>query len=345
MSAVEGEARGTISTDLVRLLLASARLPDEQLTAILQLAGMDRAQLDAPHVRLPARHLAVIWSALERGAGDPDLGLHLGELRHGLPSGHVLFSVLANSPTLGQALERYCRYHDLMGDMVQPVLDRPADGADAVLRLRARAGVALHRQHVECVFSLVVALMTRLSGAPFHGAAAFAHHQPDAIGEHLRIFGPDLRFGAPEDELTLHGAYLARPITAADPELLGVLDRYAGQLLRRVRRDRTWGARVAEQLSRTLCDGKPSIRQVARQLGVSARALQARLQAEGQTYQQVLDRVRAELARAYLADERLSLAEVAFLLGFADQSAFSRAFRKWTGETPARHRRSASLTE
>ena len=76
--------------------------------------------------------------------------------------------------------------------------------------------------------------------------------------------------------------------------------------------------------------------QEARLLAVSQRSLQGKLKEEGTTYQAVLDSVRRELATAYLEDDGLSLAEIAFLLGYADQSAFNHAFHKWTGDSPLR---------
>lgn len=327
----------TISTDMMRILLGGSPLARGELAHILQLAGVEPSLLDTPQRRIPTRQLAVIWAEVEHAADDPDLGLHLGELRDGLPSGHVLFSSLLNSPTLGQALERYCRYHDIMGDLVKPELtDR---GTTTVLSLMSRQGVTLLRQHVEFIFSFVISVLGHLSPAQPGVEVRFAHRRPGDISEHLRIFGPAVHFAQPENELGLDRSYLETSIAAADEGLLPHLEQYADRLLRRVRPD-TWSGRVAELLSRTLCDGKPSLAQVATQLAVSRRSLQGKLKEEGTTYQAVLDRVRRELATACLGDNTMSLAEIAFLLGFSDQSAFNHAFRKWTGDSPLRFRES-----
>ena len=325
----------TISSDMVRILLGGSPLARGELAEILQLAGVEPSLLDSPHERISTRQLAVIWTEVERAAEDPDLGLHLGELRDGLPSGHVLFSALLNSPTLGHALERYCRYHDIMGNFIQPVLTER--GPATVLRLSARGGLTLLRQHVEFVFSFVVSVLGHLSSPPPQVEVRFAHPRPAGISEHLRIFGPAVRFSRPENELALDRGDLEMPIASADSQLLAHLEQYADRLLRRIRPD-TWAGRVAELLSRSLCDGRPSLAQVAGELASSPRSLQAKLKAEGTTYQAVLDGVRQELATAYLEDELMSLAEIAFMLGFADQSAFNHAFRRWTGDSPLRFR-------
>ena len=327
---------GTISTDLLRILLGGAPLAQGQLAEILSLAGIEPSLLDRSQVRISTERLAIIWTEMERAADDPNLGLHLGELRGGLPSGHVLFSTMLNSPSLGQALERYCRLHDIMGDFLQPRL--MTDGSNTSLHVATRTGAPLHRQHVECVFCLLVSVLSYLSAARFAGDVRFAHPRPADISEHLRIFGPALRFAQPKSELVFARAYLQQPIVAADEELLGFLEQYAERLLRRIRPARSWSDKVAGALSQRLCDGTPRLREVARQLAVSQRSLQGKLEDEGTTFQRVLDGVRRQLATAYLEDDELSLAEIAFLLGYADQSAFTHAFRRWTGDTPRRFR-------
>jgi AraC-like DNA-binding protein len=337
MSVSPGEpaVESTISTDMMRILLGGVPLPRGELVDILRAAGVEPSLLDSPQKRISTRQLAVIWTEVERAAGDPDLGLHLGELREGLPSGHVLSSAMANSPTLGQALERYCRYHDIMGDFVQPTLK--TRGPMTVLGLTALSGVTLLRQHVEFIFSFVVSILGHLSSAQPMLEVRFAHDRPHDVSEHLRIFGSAVNFAQPHNELGFHRTYLETSITSADEGLLPHLEQYAESLLRRIR-PATWSGRVAELLSRTLCDGKPSLAQVAGELAVSQRSLQGKLREEGTTYQAVLDRVRRELATVYLESGSMSLAEIAFLLGFSDQSAFNHAFRKWTGDSPLRFR-------
>ncbi|MFC1706575.1 AraC family transcriptional regulator [Planctomycetota bacterium] len=332
-----GASGGTVSTDMVRILLGGAPLAEGKVAEILRLAGIEPSLLGTPQKRISTRQLAMMWSELERAADDPNLGLHLGELRDGLPAGHVLFSAMLNSPTLGQALERYCRFHDIMGDFVQPQV--AVHGNVVVLSLSTRSRVTLHRQHVECIFCLLVSILSHLSTATFKGEVRFSHRCPADISEHLRIFGPDVHFAQPRNELAVERTYLELPVAAADEELLGVLEQYAERLLQRVRPTRTWSGKVAELLSRTLCDGKPRLAQVAQPLAISERSLQEKLKEEGTTYQVILDSVRRQLAIAYLAEDKLSLAEIAFVLGYADQSAFSHAFRKWTSDTPLRFRK------
>jgi AraC-like DNA-binding protein len=140
----------------------------------------------------------------------------------------------------------------------------------------------------------------------------------------------------------LDRALLDLPDRAAEPGLLAVLDRYAeGMLLGLPPPVESFLGRVRRLVADGAAGSAPSLGGVARRLHMSARTLQRRLDAAGTSFQALSDAVRLERAAALLADPALPLAEVAFRLGFSGASAFHRAFRKWTGTTPLRHRRAA----
>lgn len=323
----------TVSSDLVQILLRGLFTANETLQQLVTRAGIDPAVLASSQERIGADQFNALWAEIEAATDDPHLGLHLGELRQGLPAGHVLFAVLMNSPTVGTALERYCRYHDIMADIVRPrLLER---GGETVLGVEPlEPHVRLHRHHVECVASVVVTVIRHLAEGRFEGQVRFRHPQPDDVSEHHRVLGPAVRFEQPENEISLDRSLLQTPIARADAELLGVLDQHAERVLSRIRPASPWTTKVTREIGTRLCDGKPSLAEVAKRLGTSPRSLQNRLREEGTTFQAVLDDVRRQLATSYLQQTQLALAEIAFVLGFRDQSAFSHSFKKWTGQTP-----------
>ena len=100
------------------------------------------------------------------------------------------------------------------------------------------------------------------------------------------------------------------------------------------------GARVRELLAAQIREGEPEQAQLARSLGMSERTLQRRLRDEGLAFAALVDKVRTELAELYLSDPKLAVFEVAFLLGYSEPSAFNRAFRRWTGQSPSQFRAS-----
>jgi AraC-like DNA-binding protein len=134
-------------------------------------------------------------------------------------------------------------------------------------------------------------------------------------------------------------AMLVRPVLSADPQLCAVIERHAEALLERLPSSGSVTDRARAALVEGLRSGRTEVAAVADGLRMSARTLQRRLSAEGTSYVELLDGVRRELALRYVADRTLSLSEVAFLVGFADQTTFHRAFVRWTGRTPGGFRR------
>jgi AraC-like DNA-binding protein len=126
----------------------------------------------------------------------------------------------------------------------------------------------------------------------------------------------------------------------ANPVLLGRLEALAQEMLAQVETQVPWTDRVGRWIGKTLLSGeKPTVERTAEALAVSTRHLQNKLRAEGTTYRELLEQLRQETALRCLRDPKVSLCEIAFLLGFSDQSAFTHAFQRWTGKNPSDYRR------
>lgn len=134
---------------------------------------------------------------------------------------------------------------------------------------------------------------------------------------------------------------LDAPVIASDPGLLPILEQHAEALLGTIPEGGGFTRRVCELIARELTGGTPSAERIAERLHMSARTLARRLDGEGTSFSKLLDELRRELAIGHLRDRDISVSEVAFLLGFGDANAFSRAFKRWTGEPPSRFKRSA----
>jgi AraC-like DNA-binding protein len=141
-----------------------------------------------------------------------------------------------------------------------------------------------------------------------------------------------------ENALILPTGLLHTPCARADPALVAVLDRYAAERLEHVPRTDSIADRVRTVLGDELRGGEPTAARLAARLKMSPRTLNRALAAEGTSYRQLLDALRRELAERHLAGDQLSISEVGFLLGFCELSSFHRAFKRWTGRTPARFR-------
>jgi AraC-like DNA-binding protein len=163
----------------------------------------------------------------------------------------------------------------------------------------------------------------------------FRHAPPADPARYERLFGTRPRYGQPADALVIEERVLDLPFARTDPGLAAVLGRHADALLAALPPlDASLTDRVRALVAEGLRGGDPQVKRIAAKLKMSERTLQRKLAAEGTTFDALVDRLREELARRYLTDERLAIAEVAFLLGYSEPSAFHRAFKRWTGTTP-----------
>ncbi|PRQ09340.1 helix-turn-helix domain-containing protein [Enhygromyxa salina] len=196
-------------------------------------------------------------------------------------------------------------------------------------------------------YAILVArqLLTTLSREPppVLGARSRRACMPEAERERFEAFlGASITVGADAAALELDASFLSTPTAVADPEL----EAYFCGVLERVPPAPSPEARLIEDVRAAirsrLVDGTPTLAQVARSLAIGTRTLQRRLVAHDTTFAAVLDSTRCRLAEAHLADSSLSLAEVAWLLGYVEQASFYRAFRRWHATTPEGWRRSAT---
>jgi len=166
----------------------------------------------------------------------------------------------------------------------------------------------------------------------------FVHRAPPDVTEHERIFGCPVRFEADYNRLYIDRLVWDTRTTGADRGVLQVLTEHADLLLQKLPRGPDLVERTRRAIGERLRGGDSSLEGVARELCTSARSLQRHLRDLGYSYNALADEVRAATARLYLEQPDIAIAEVAYLLGFADQSTFNRAFKRWTGLTPARAR-------
>src|SRR5208282_1433605 len=169
-------------------------------------------------------------------------------------------------------------------------------------------------------------------------ALELAYPRPIDLRPYDDAFGCELRFDAGVNRLTFKRADLIEPLLTSTRAMSELHDTFANDLLERLD-NATMGRKVRAQIVRMLPDGEPRRAALAKALGVSERTLQRRLGRENASFHVLLDGTRRELAQEYLANSRLSLAEVAYLLGFADKSNFFRSFKRWFATSPGEFRR------
>ncbi|WP_437691832.1 AraC family transcriptional regulator [Sorangium sp. So ce176] len=304
----------------------------------LAVAEVDPALLEDPTARVPHDTVARAWTRIPELARDPAFGLHAAELLVGQLFDVVDF-VTAQCATVREAIGCVLRYQRLIHDALDVRLT--VDGARARISQRF-AGAVAPPQLSSFILGLWVLRARDLTGVPFAPhRVTFAHPAPADRGEYDRLLGVPLVFGADENAVLFDAAFLDTPTQRADPALGAVLRRHADELLARLPAEPSVRGALERHLVEALGRGVPDVAAAARALGMSARTLQRRLGDEGESYKSVLDEARRKLAVAHMRERGRTISEVAFLLGFSEVSAFSRAFRRWTGHSPAAYRRSA----
>lgn len=298
--------------------------------------GLDAEVLSDPYARVPHTILLRAWEEIPALTGDAAFGLHAAEAL-GAAMFDVLDYAIAQVATVGAAVECLLRYQRLLHDDAE--LRLVAGGGEARLSQRLRTTPCAPRHLSELIVALWVTRIRGMTGRPFTPRrVSFQHGPPPDIEEHRRIFGAPLAFHAAENGVEFDAAFLDVPLRGADPALGALLDRQAAELLDRLPRRDDIAGRVRAHLLRKLPSELPTLEATARALGTSARSLQRALRAEGTTYQAALDEARRDLAVAHLGQAHRTVSEIAFLLGFTEVGAFTRAFRRWTGESPSAYR-------
>ena len=186
-----------------------------------------------------------------------------------------------------------------------------------------------------CGVRAMLASLPGFAKMPFPKAIRFTHKEPSYRAEYDRIFGVPLFFGSNMNALLLDEGFLKVSLPRANPHLSQVLTAHAEELLKSLESSKTTRGEVEKLLTANLQSGATSVDVIARQLGVSRQTLFRRLRAEGVTFEKVLDELRHRMALKYLEDRKLSVNETAYLVGFSDPAAFSHAFKRWTGHSPA----------
>ncbi len=190
----------------------------------------------------------------------------------------------------------------------------------------------------------VTQISREVSTEPFSpDAVYFKHSGPEDLSAHETYFGCPIYYDADRDAIQVSKEHLVAPNKLGDPSISAFFDTHMEREIADLPETQELDGRVRSLVSRALSEGVPNVADVAARLGLSGRTLQRRLAAQGHAFQDLVDEARKELALRLLRRTDYALAEVAFLTGFAEQSAFTRAFKRWQGETPASFRRAAQV--
>ncbi len=299
---------------------------------ILRSCGVSSATMNDPKGRVTIRQEAEFVRRACDALDDPCFAARAGlEYRDGV----TLTAYVARScETLQQAMELASRFLALADSDTMLVLEELKGSPFFAVQSRSGTLDRDYRHREFLVFALV-ARLRRIAGAGFTPAGLAFRHDIRAHHSALeRLAGCSVHVEQEKTGLWLTPATLQLPISTADPELRAYLSQHGEGLLKaHSQDDRPLSEQVEAALLESLPGRLPSAEEIAARVGVSRRTMTRKLTGSGDPYRAILDRVRLGLAKEWLRDE-YSIAEIAFLLDYADQAAFTTAFRRWTGTTP-----------
>ncbi len=267
----------------------------------------------------------------------PAVGLEIGAAirpRHLGVTGYLM----AHCANAGEMLVRMLHFGRLF--MKRQDMEIRIDGKDFVLEWRA-GGIPMVQTWADLRASAVVSFCRNVTGRPAQAVkqVEYALPPPTDLAPYHDFFDGEVLFNRDSYSLRVDVELVTVPLVEPDTALVEVLDEKATRLLSRHAGDTVVDEPLYRATMQAINAGEPGADSVATRLNCSRRTLNRRLAKHGKSFQQVQDECRLELAQSYLKDPQLNLADISGLLGYAEQAAFTRAFKRWTGTTPARFRK------
>jgi AraC-like DNA-binding protein len=299
---------------------------------LLDAAGIARTLLDQPHTRLDLQQVNRLWQLAVAASGQETLGLDR-ELAARFIDLEIAATSMGSGASLWTVLERQSQYLALTNDAAAFTLER--EHPDAWLALSHGNDPTFPRQRIEyglLAMVLVCQRATRRQLRPL--ATEFVFPKPVDLHRHRMAFPCPLRFDRPANRLLFAGQDLALPVVSGSSSVFALEERVLESLLADLGPART-SFRVAQELLHRLRQGAPPARSIAASLGLTEAMLVRKLRAERTSADDLLDRVRRQLASEYLGGSDVPLPAIPPLLGLQDEGQFAAACRRWFGQTPS----------
>ena len=334
-------AGATVAAGPVRGLLDFAVAKGADRGALLDASGVAVADLADQDNRIPFANYAALMRAAKALTRDPALALHFGETVD-MSEMSIVGLLGMSCETVAEGLAQMNRYGQLIVDLGVAERFRHvlADGLFFVIDARPEPDA--FPELTESSFARIASGLRMFAERPLLKAVHFTYPAPAYRAAYDEVFRVPVIFGSDQNALAIEGSIVTRRVATQPRYVFGILSERAEALLKKLESSKTVRGRVEALLMPILHTGASGIDAIAEKMGVSRWTLSRKLKAEGATFEQVLDALRHRLALDYLAGKKVSVNEAAYLVGFSEPAAFSRAFKRWTGKSPREMRQKAS---
>lgn len=297
--------------------------------------SIEPARLDDPNARFSYEQVDRLWKRMLELSGDPCLGLRVADFWHPSYLGVLGYAWLTSS-SLRTAIQRFQRYLRILTEGAELLVEETEAGLKVILSYKAISTQQPSR--TDSFFTYSTEMCRVNLGKSFNPVSiTFAHQAPDCSSQFFAYFRCPVQFDAEENSMTISYQDVDKKLASSNPHLAQLTDQVMIKYMANLDKADIVSRAKAAILDR-LPSGNVTESSVANALLVSKRTMQRQLQAEKTSFKLLLNEVRSELADKYIRDNHLSLTEISFLLGFSEMSSFSRAFKRWTGESPSAFR-------
>ncbi|WP_206956492.1 AraC family transcriptional regulator [Trinickia acidisoli] len=328
--------KGTIAVSLVEEAVRCVKRRGVDPAPMLEQAGISPQLMASPQARVSSAQYGALWSAIGRGLDDEFFGQDSHPMRSG--SFITMCQAALTAHNGAQAIARATLFMRLVLDDIVAQVDTTSERVRLVYRLRD----GVHEKEMFAYathFILVYGLVSWLVGRRIPvRAARFSCPEPAAGHEYRSMFCDDLRFGERESYVELAPGFLALPVVQTPKSLKTFLRNAPASFIVKYRNPDSLGARVRRALRTRAIADWPASDALAAELAIAEATMRRKLKREGETYQSIKDALRRDMAIAALQSGERTIADIAVAVGFAEPSAFHRAFRKWTGARPTDYR-------
>lgn len=313
---------------------------DQNPDDVFRKVGLNPALMHKQGKRYPVRKTDALWQEAGNRIVDPCFGLSAAECWHPSHLGTLGYAMLA-STSLRIALERMIRFHRVVSDIRFAQLNENQTEKTLVFTLSDREGDPYSAPMEDAVLALTLSILRmNYQQEIVPAAVTIRHGSPECGARYYEFFRSPVSFDAPVSSLTLPLDAVDMTLSSGNEELAAVNEQLMTGYLDTLD-DEGLITKIKRIIVEHLPSGDATVETAAAQLYISTRTLQRQLHQEGTTFFTLLNETRQELASQYVRDKNMDLTEVAFLLGFAELSTFSRSFKRWTGKSPIQYRKAA----
>lgn len=318
----------------IRLAYEAMKALDLDADQVLTRCGLDAEKISDKELRTPHAAQKLFWNAVEDISGDPDIGLHIGEVVTPY-RGQVIEYLFLSSSTFGEGLTRAMNYQRLLSDAIQGQFGEDENG---IYVFNEFIGPPLRHLNEAVVGGLITFFKFVTEGAFEPTLILFNHEGGADAAEYERVYGCPVLTDQSSARVYFKPELMNLPSSHAEPELLRLHEKAASEYVARLEKQDLVG-RVNRVIAELLESGNANLETVAAKLDMKPRLLRTRLSEAGTNFNQVLADYRCNLAKRLLSRTDETIDEIVYLTGFSEPSTFYRAFKRWVGLTPIEYRK------